>query len=155
MADLTAHWRILFENKYMGSWNLWLPARNSYGTVTVIIESAALETVTMDKGRKSRAMILRFKGKRTPLILTKKMGKSIERMYGVVPQGWIGKEITLYVERGFKTSDGPADVLRIKNTRAGDSLKSHLRGEDPATPDVSEEPEMFADDGSDDPDKGP
>lgn len=143
MSDLTAHWRALYDNKYMGAWNLWITKANRYGTVTVVIESARYEEVIMQGGRKNKALLLRFRGKRTPLIITKTMGKALERMHGPTPQAWIGKEITIWVEQGFKTKDGPADVLRIKNTRAGDGLKSQLRGEEP--PAEAEEPEMFAD----------
>lgn len=144
MSNLTAHWRSLYENKYMGAWNLWVPARNDYGTVTVTIEGASFESITMQRGRKSRALVVRFKGKRTPMIITKTMGRVLERMYGPLPSGWIGHEITLYVEKGFMTSDGPGDVLRIKNTRAGDRLKSQLRGEPESA--EHDEPEAFADD---------
>ena len=143
MTDLTSHWRNLYDNKYMGAWNLWIAKSNRYGNVTVTIESVTFETIVMQGGRKNRALLMRFKGKRTPMIITKTMGKTLEKLHGPTPSQWVGKEITIYVEQGFKTKDGPADVLRIRNTRAGDGLKSQLRGEvDEAAP----EPERFASD---------
>lgn len=151
-TELTQHWRSLFENKYLGAWNLWINGK--YTTVTVTIESATRESVTMQGGRKQLELLLHFKGKRTPLILTKKMGKVIGMIYGPIPEGWIGKTITLYVEQGFKTKDGPADVLRIKNTRAGDSLKARLAPppEDDGPPaEPPEPPEQFG--GDDDAEK--
>ena len=154
-APLTQHWRSLFENKYLGAWNLWDAAKGSYRTTTVTIAQVTQERVTMQGGRQESALLCYFQGKRTPMILSKKMGRVIATMYGPVPAGWAGKAITLYVERGFKTKDGPADVLRVKNERAGDAMKAAMRG----GPELDEaplpEPEMFDDAGSDDPDKGP
>jgi hypothetical protein len=145
---LTDHWRSLCENKYLGSWNLWKDGK--YTTVTVTIERVTQESVTMQGGRKQTELLLYFKGKRTPMILTRKMGKVIAAMHGPIPKGWEGKAITLYVEQGFVTKDGPADVLRVKNERAGDAMKRQLRGgADDGAPEM---PEQF---GDDDPDKGP
>ena len=132
MTPLTQHWRSLYDNAYLGAWNLWKGDR--YTTTTVTIESTTFEEVTMQRGRKSRSLIMRFKGKRTPLIITKTMGKVLQAMFGPVPEGWRGKTITLYVERDFRTQDGPADVLRIKNERAGQGLKDQLREADPGPP---------------------
>lgn len=140
-TELTSHWRSLYENKYLGAWNLWNATAKRYTTASVTIESARFESVTMQGGRTSKSLLLRFKGKRTPLIVTKTMGKVLEKMCGKTPAEWIGTEITLYVEQGFKTKDGPADVLRIRNTRAGDATKAALRGES-AEPEP-QEPERF------------
>lgn len=147
MNDLTQHWRSSFDNKYLGAWNLWDAAKKTFRTVTVTIERAPLEQVTMQGGRKSQERLLYFQGKRTPLILTKKMGAIIARMFGPTPGDWIGKTITIYVERGFKTKDGPADVLRIKNERAGDAMKRQMGGgaDDDDRP-MPEPPEAFGDD---------
>jgi hypothetical protein len=140
MTDLTQHWRLNFDNKYLGAWNLWVAKDRRYTTTTVTIERAPIETVVMQGGRKQRERLLYFVGKRTPLILTRKMGKVIERMYGPVPQDWIGKAITLYVEQGFRTKDGPADVLRVRNEKAGASLAQAI--DEDRTP---EPPEEFGD----------
>lgn len=154
-TDLTAHWRNLFENKYLGAWNLWSAKRGAYVTASAKISRVVRETVVMQGGRKSLETLLHFDGKHTPLVLTKKMGRVLQMMYGPVPAGWEGKTITLYVERGFRTKDGPADVLRIRNDQAGASMKDQLRGaSDEDAPASVVAPEAFADDG-DDPDKGP
>ena len=81
----------------------------------------------MQGGRKEQATLIYFRGKRTPLILTKKMGKVIAAAHGPMRKDWLGKAITLYVERGFKTKDGPADVLRVRNERAGAQLRDELQ----------------------------
>jgi hypothetical protein len=146
VTDLTQHWRLAFDNKFMGAWNLWDAKNSRYTTATLKIADIREESVTMQGGRKERATLcylLKRDGSRgkAPLILTKKMGRAIATMYGPIPAGWIGKEITLYVEVGFKTKDGPADVLRIKNSRAGDSMKDAMRDEP-----LPEPPEMMGDD---------
>lgn len=128
-TELTAHWRSLFENRYLGAWNLWVKGR--YTTVAVTIDRAVQEETTMEGGRKSLSLLLYFVGKRTPMIVSKKMGKVIAAAHGPAPAGWVGKQITLYVEQGFPTRDGPADVLRVKNERAGDRLKRQLRAAPP------------------------
>ena len=136
-TPLTSHWRSLYDNKYLGAWNLFRDGR--YTTTTVTIESATFEEVVMQGGRKNRTLLLRFKGKRTPLIVTKTMGKVLQSMFGPTPEGWQGKPITLYVEQGFKTREGAADVLRIRNDKASQSLKDQLHEADP------EPPEEFGD----------
>lgn len=141
-TPLTAHWRSLFENRYLGAWNLYVNGR--YVSAKVTIERIDPEAVvTMQGGRKSTERLLYFASKRTPLILTKTMGKVMQAMYGEQMQGWLGKTITLYVEQGFRTKEGRADVLRIRNDRAGDALKRQLAGEDEERP--VEAPEVFAD----------
>ena len=146
-SPLTQHWRSLFENQYLGAWVLWNAKTGGYVNANVTIERVTRETVTMQGGKKSQETLLHFVGKRTPLILTKKMGRVLQVMYGPVPAGWEGKAITLYVERGFKTKDGPADVMRIRNDAAGRSMKDELREAAPVVPEQFE--------GSDDPDQGP
>ena len=150
MSELTRHWRSLFDNKYLGAWNLYV--NGQYRTAKVTISDVREEEVTMQGGRKSMALLVYFVGKNTPMILTKTMGKVLQSMHGPVPKGWEGKSITLYVERGFKTRDGLADVLRIRNDRAGQGLKDQLRGAPDDGP--PEPPEQFGDDDND-PDKGP
>ena len=139
-APLTQHWRSLYDNKYLGAWNLFRDGR--YTTTTVTIESAAFEEVVMQGGRKNRTLVLRFKGKRTPMIVTKTMGKVLAAMCGPTPKSWEGRTIVLYVEQGFKTREGAADVLRIKNDKASQGLKDQLRGE----PEDAPPPEHFGDD---------
>ncbi len=138
-SPLSVHWRSLYLNRFLGSWNLFVNGR--FVTARVEIERIVREQVTMEGGRKSEETLLYFRGKRTPMILTRKQGKVLAGMYGPTMQSWIGKPITLYVEQGFKTREGLADVLRIKNDKAGDALKRQLAGDDerPAEP-----PETFA-----------
>jgi hypothetical protein len=152
-SPLTQHWRSLFDNKYLGAWNLWSATKKQYVTATVVIDRIVQESVTMQGGRKTVETLIYFRDKRTPLIATKKMVRVLGMMFGPTPAEAMGHTITLYVERGFMTGQGPADVLRIRNDKAGDSLKRELRNGAPPEDDAPlQAPEEF---GSDDPDKGP
>jgi len=144
MNPLTQHWRSLYTNAYLGAWNLYVQGR--YMTVTVTIERAVQEQTVMEGGRKSLALLVYFAGKRTPLIVTKKMGKVIASMHGPRPMDWIGREITLYVEQGFLTRDGLADVLRVRNDKAGAGMRRALQRppEDDGPPAEVPELETFA-----------
>ena len=138
MSELTRHWRSLFDKKYLGAWNLYV--NGQYRTAKVTISDVREEEVTMQGGRKSMALLVYIVGKNTPMIINKTMGKAIEKMHGREPAGWKGKSITLYVEQGFRTKEGPADVLRIRNEKAGSDLKQQLQETAPAAP------EAFGDD---------
>ena len=146
-SPLTQHWRSLFENQYLGAWNLWDGTKKAYRTATVTIDRITRESVTMQGGRKSVETLIHFRGKQTPMIATKKMARVLVQMFGPAAEDSVGKQITLYVDRGFKTKDGPADVLRIRNDAAGRSMKDELREAAPVVPEQFE--------GSDDPDQGP
>ena len=148
MTDLNQHWRLAFENKFVGAWNLWDAKKGAYRTATVKIAEIRDERVTMQGGRKENARLIFFEGKSVPMIMSKTMGKALESMFGPVPAKWIGQTITLYVERGVRVRDGVADVLRIRNDKAGAGLKRALRGE--AEPTEEEAPhapvEQFGED---------
>lgn len=122
--DLNSHWRSAYENKYLGAWNLWKDGQ--YKTATVTIERITEEVIVGEKGRKSPATLLHFKGKRTPMILTRKQGKVLDSMFGPVKAGWVGKEITLWVEQRVRVQEGVADVLRIKNNKAAAAMREAI-----------------------------
>jgi hypothetical protein len=153
---LTQHWRLAFENKFVGAWNFWDAKNGQYRSGTFTIREIRDERVVMQGGRKELKRLVFFEGKQIPMIMTRTMGKVIEQMYGPIPKDWIGKSITLYVQRGVRVQDGVGDVLRIRNERGGDGLKRQLRGEPEPPPEEAMAPEEFGDmAGSDDPDKGP
>ncbi len=157
MNELTGHWRASFDNKYLGAWNLWDAKAKAFRTVTVTVERIVQETLVKPGGKKEIGWVCYFRGKRTPMILSKTMGRNLQSMYGRTMAEWIGKVITLYVEQDVRVQGGVGDVLRIKNTAAGKGLRARLAapppeddGEPIATPVA---PEDFG--GSDDPDRGP
>lgn len=148
-TDLTQHWRLAFENNYLGAWNLWDKTRNAYRTASVKIAEMRDERIVMQGGRKELKRLVFFEGKRVPMVLTKTMGKVLEQMFGPIPQGWIGKSITIYVERGVRVQGGTGDVLRIKNDRAASGMKRDL-GAPPEDDVPMAEPEQFGEEEKDD-----
>jgi hypothetical protein len=137
--ELTQHWRKLYENKYMGAWNLFDDAKHKFRTATVVIESARIENVVGEKGRKSDCLVLRFRGKQTPMILSRKNGNVISSMHGKTPSEWIGKTITLWVEENVRVRGDVGDVLRVRNDKAGAGLKAQLE-------EAPQAPELFGSD---------
>jgi hypothetical protein len=147
--DLTVHWRSQFDNAYLGAWNLYSAKTGKFATVTVTVERIQQAQTVLQGGRKQLSWLMHFRGKRTPMILSKTMGKVMQEMFGRTMQDWIGKEITLWVETDVRVKGGVGDVLRIKNTAAGKGLKRQLAPTPPEDdePDApAPEPEKFGDD---------
>lgn len=138
---LPRHWRKMFENKYLGAWNLFDDRTGKYRDATVTIESVQDEEIVGEGGRKSVCRVLRFVGKRTPMIMSRRNGKNIARVCGDDPNVWPGKTITLWAELR-KLKDGPAYVLAVRpNSTRADALKEEL-----AKVETAEPPEPFGDD---------
>ena len=148
MNDLTTHWRSQFANAYLGAWNLYNAKTGKFATVSVIIERIGQAQTVLQGGVKQLSWLIHFRGKRTPMIMSKTMGKTLQSMFGRTMQEWIGKEITLWVETDVRVRGGVGDVLRIKNTAAGNALARRVAPpEDDAEPaGVPPEPEKFGDD---------
>jgi hypothetical protein len=122
---LPRHWRLLYENKYLGAWNLIDPKNaDRYIEATVTIESVRIEEVIGEGGRKEDCTILRFRGKRTPMILTKRQGKNLERLHGSDPNAWPGKSVTLWAEeRKVKGEQCRVLAIRTRSVRSEEMRK--------------------------------
>jgi len=152
--DLTQHWRRSYENKYLGAWDLWDSARGTYREVDATIERVSRDEVIGEKGRRSLCTMLHLRGGKgpiaTPMIVSKTSGTTLEKMYGPIPAGWVGKSIRLYVRKDAKVQRGTGSILTIRSTRGNDALREQI---EPAREPAIAEDEFQ--DGSDDPDKGP
>jgi hypothetical protein len=131
MNDLTQHWRSQFDNQYLGAWNLWDAKTGKFRTVTVVIERIEQAQTILQGGAKQMSWLAHFRGKRTPMILSKTMGRTLQAMFGRTMADWIGKEITLWVETDVRVRGGTGDVLRIKNTAAGRGLMRRIAAPPP------------------------
>lgn len=100
----------------------------------------------MNDGRKSMCTLLRFRGKRTPMILSKRQGKALEKVAGENPNKWVGVTITLWAE----TRKVKGEMCRVLSIRSKSSRAEELK-EQLAAP---AEPEQF-DGVPEDPDEGP
>ena len=154
----------LYDKKFLHAGNLYDAEKGTYRTATVTIERfEERPRVEMGGGRKEDVRLLHFKGKQTPLIVSKTMATVLVRMFGRTPKDCEGKQITLYVETDVNTQKGTGDVLRIRNDKAAAGLKRQLRREpEPPPDDLPDDapvhvPEEFGDDvaPSDDADNGP
>lgn len=130
-SPLNIHWRKLYENKYLGAWDLWDAKAGRYREVQARIDRVTQEEVVREGGERSSPLLLYLSGKkgpiRTPMIVTKTSGKTLQGMFGPVYTEWVGKTITLYAKQK-RTRDGKADVLTIRGTSRGEQLKDELRG---------------------------
>lgn len=76
--------------------------------IPVII--ASVEMKKFDNGNK---LVLRFEGKKKTLVCNKTNAKRIGSMYGSNTDGWVGNEITLYVDQVEFQGD-LVDAIRVK-----------------------------------------
>lgn len=148
---LTGHWRQLYENKYLGAWDLFIGGR--YREVTVTIVDVRQERVVREGGQADPVFLLYLRGQKrdlpAPMIVSKTTGKTLQAMYGEIPAAWKGKSITLYAKQK-RTKEGQAYVLTVRNSRASDALREELR--ERAAPRIEADE---VDEGPVDPDKGP
>jgi hypothetical protein len=144
MADLTAHWRTLYANKYLGSWDLFDPRINGYNELNVRITHVHADEVIGEGGRKDHPVQLKIVGVKTgrkwpDMIVTRGNGTTLQKMFGEIPAKWVGKEITIYVRKNKKAQKGTGDVLTIRSTAGNQELREQL--EPPGMPpEVGREP---------------
>jgi hypothetical protein len=128
VSDLTSHWRKSYENKYLGAWDLWDGKR--YLELAVTIDRVTRETVVMEGGRKESPILLYLSGRkgpvRTPMILSRTNGTTLEIMFGPDPKGWVQQQITLYVKQAKRVAKGTGNVLTIRSTKRSDALRDEL-----------------------------
>lgn len=105
-----SHWRSMFDNKYLGNWDL--PEGRD---VAVVIERVEAGTLTSQGGRTDKKPIVFFQGKEKGLALNKTNAKCIAAMYGNDTARWAGKAIALYVTQ-TSSPDGLVQCIRVRPT---------------------------------------
>ena len=128
-----SHWRKLFDNTYLGAWDL------EDGDVIVTIKRVVVETITGQNGKKDQCPVMYFEGGRGKgMIVNKTNAKTAAKMYGNDVDAWIGKRIRLYADT---TSVGGETVPcvrvragvppgKLKDGRVGDGTGSDPQGPD-------------------------
>lgn len=86
-------------------------------TITVTIESYAIENVTNNQGTKLKG-VLHFSEKVKPLILNSTNGSAISKLYGKETDGWIGKQITLYLDPNVRFAGKRVGGTRVRKPSA-------------------------------------
>lgn len=125
---MTDHWRSMFDNKYLGNWDL--PRDRD---VVVEIESVSAGELTAVGGRKDKKPIVKFAGKEKGLALNKTNAKIIAAMYGDHTREWKGKLVALYVTQ-TSSPDGMVDCIRVRPTKPGRRRAATSRQPDPPPP---------------------
>jgi hypothetical protein len=102
--------RMMFESRYIGAWDL--RGRD----VTVTIERIVGGVVEGENGRKDKAPIVSFRGKKKPMVLNKTNMKTIASLYGTFDaEKLLGKRVTLYGTTCKAKGGGMVDCVRIRN----------------------------------------
>jgi hypothetical protein len=132
VTDLNSHWRNLYDNHFLGSWNLWDKTKSRYVEVRAKITRITDDEVVGEGGRRSKPLQAHLVGAKgpvkVPFILSKKSCTTLQLMTGSpMPKDWVGLEITIYVRRDTRVRAGTGDVLTIRNTKAGADLKGELQ----------------------------
>lgn len=107
-----AHWRQLFDGKYVGAWDLFDEQGNAKD-VTVKIVKVEKQEVRGRQGT-ARKAVFYFEGKEKPWVSGVTSCQTIERLYGSDPTGWIGKWITLYPTTTTTQTDGEVPAIRVR-----------------------------------------
>ena len=119
-----SHWRAMFDNKYLGSWDL--PEGRDCALVMERVEAG---TLTSMGGRSDKKPIVFFEGKSKGMALNKTNAKAIAGMYGNDTRKWAGKAIAIYVTQ-TQSPDGVVPCIRVRPTppkkqRATDGAAHH------------------------------
>lgn len=116
MEKSKTHWKQNYNYDYLGSYSL--PGGNE---VTLTMASTRKEFITGTSGKKEEAFVCRFKETHDwvkPMILNKTNCKTIEKMYGTpYIEDWVGKQITIYIQKGVKAFGDVVDALRIRKEK--------------------------------------
>lgn len=132
-APRFSHYRNMYENKYLGAWDLFT-ADGRKLEPTVVIATVTAQEIVGEKGRKERKLVLTFLNtkKNLPMICSKRNGKAVASLYGTNTADWIGKPVTLFVERVAAFGD-MVEAISIRG-KSGRSSALRDRIATPAAP---------------------
>lgn len=130
-----SHWRSMFDNKYLGSWDL------KHGqNYALTIDRVEAGTLTGQGGRSDKKPLVYFRGKEKPFALNKTNAKCIAAMYGADTSKWKGKRIAIYVTT-TQSPEGVVDCIRVRPTPpAADKPANGVQKAEPPPP--VDEPDM-------------
>lgn len=127
---LQQHWKAQYENKYLGAWTLFDSRTGQYREIAARIDRVAREEVIGEGGRKSYPLVLYLSGRKgpvkTPMIVSKTSGKTLESMFGEKPSMWVGKPVALYAQKK-RVRGGVTWVLVIRNNTATERMKEAMQ----------------------------
>lgn len=103
------HFRQYFDSEYLGSWDL-VKGREH----VVVIDSVNGGTLVGQQGRKSKKVLITFRGKKKQMAANVTNCKLIAGIYGNDVRNWVGKPIALYVAENVDSPNGPVDAIRVR-----------------------------------------
>ena len=110
---MKTNWKKGIDPNYIGSHELDNGDGN-YREAIATITKAVIEETKTQEGKVAVVLYLKeFK----PVILNATNGKAMKAMYGRYIEDWVGKKITLYVQKGVKAFGDVTDAIRIKKQK--------------------------------------
>lgn len=103
------HWRDYFDSDHIGSWDL-PKDRDTVMTIAKVVRGV----LEGQKGKKSSKAIITFVRAKKTFAANVTNCKTIARLYGNAPAGWVGKQIALYVAEDVDSPQGPVDAVRVR-----------------------------------------
>lgn len=118
--------RTMYDNLFIGSWTF--PEGKDF---ELVIDRVEAGEVTCEGGRKEHKPLLHFKGKKLPMVLSKRNGKALASHHGANTDKWSGKTVTVFVEQRMAFGEMmPVLSIRGRSSR-GAAMRDRLAA--PAT----------------------
>lgn len=119
------HWKNLANYDYLGAYSL---EGTGIDELVLTIKDVKKEKVTAPGGASDDCVVLYFEEKKykdnvvvKPMVANKTNCKTIEKMYGAMIGGWIGKKIIVYATT-TKYARDIVPCLRIKNEKPQEDI---------------------------------
>ena len=107
------------KSKYLGTGDV-------DGDLTVRISDVCMCDLQSQEGGTKSKPVIYFGHADKPLVLNRTNWDSIESLYGPNTDGWIGKQITLFVDPDIRYGDRQTGGIRIRPEKPHQSLQEAL-----------------------------
>ena len=104
------------DSKFLKADNLLSKDGKRYAEMSVMISDVAPEEMHDDAGEVRIQLSIGFEGKTKRMLLNKTNYQAVSGAYGVDSDGWVGKELILYVDPYVRFKDKTVPGLRIRPT---------------------------------------
>jgi len=110
---MKTNWKKGIDPNYIGSHEL----DNGDGTYREAIATITKAVIEETKTQESKVAVVLYLKEFKPVIINATNGKAMKSMYGRYIEDWVGKKITLYVQKGVKAFGSVTDAIRIKKQK--------------------------------------
>ena len=110
---MKTNWKKGIDPNYIGSHEL----DNGDGTYREAIATITKAVIEETKTQEGKVAVVLYLKEFKPVILNATNGKAMKAMYGRYIEDWVGKKITLYVQKGVKAFGDVTDAIRIKKQK--------------------------------------